>query len=41
MRYRIRPPVASDDELLGIIERLPSDEQERLEKLPRDELLQP
>jgi hypothetical protein len=39
IRYRIRPPVVTDDELLGMIERLPKEEKDRLEKLPRDEML--
>ncbi len=38
--FRLRPPSPSDDELLRTIEDLPAEEQKRLEKMPRDELLQ-
>jgi hypothetical protein len=39
-RWRMRPPPATNDELLRIIKELPAEERERLEKLPRDELVQ-
>jgi hypothetical protein len=39
-RWRMRPPPATNDELLRIMKELPDEDRERLEKLPRDELVQ-
>jgi hypothetical protein len=40
LRYHMRPPAPSEDELIKMAERLPPEEREKLERLPRDEFLQ-